>query len=204
MSKLVLIRHGESEWNKKALWTGYTDVELTYEGEKEALEDAHLLKNLKPKIAFSSNLLRAEETLDIIEHLLGHKQIKTIHTPCLNERDYGIFTGKNKWEIEKEIGEDEFNKLRRGFDYPIPGGESLKDVYQRVVPFYKDTILPYLQKNEDVLVVAHGNSLRSLIKYLEDVSDNDIAKIEINPGGIILYEINPKNGKMLTKTVLKN
>ncbi|MBI3069894.1 MAG: 2,3-bisphosphoglycerate-dependent phosphoglycerate mutase [Candidatus Levybacteria bacterium] len=116
----------------------------------------------------------------------------------LNERDYGEFTGKNKWQIKEEVGDEEFLKIRRGFDHPIPGGETLKDVFSRVVPYYQAQILPYLKNGKNVLIVAHGNSLRALVKYLENISDADISGLEIETGEILIYEID-QNEAVISK-----
>ena len=118
---------------------------------------------------------------------------------ALNERDYGDYTGKNKWEVQKEIGEAAFENLRRGWDVPVPNGETLKMVYERSVPFYKKTILPELVEGKNVLVVAHGNSIRSLVKYIESLSDSDIAKTEMIFGVVLVYTVDAK-GKQRTKT----
>jgi len=186
---LALIRHGESQWNAKGVWTGLTDVGLTAKGKQEAKAAAQLLTDMVFDVAVSSPLTRARDTRTIMLEALGQKDIETAESPALNERDYGIYTGKNKWEIQKELGDEAFLKLRRGWDYPIPQGESLKMVYERVVPYYKETLLPLLKAGKNILVSAHGNSLRALIKYLDGVSDADISHIELATGEIVLYEV---------------
>lgn len=183
---LVLVRHGESEWNAKNVWTGLTDIGLTQKGRDEAAKARDALKDISFDAAFTSPLSRAKETLSIMRG-----DLKVTESPALNERDYGIYTGKNKLEIKKELGEENFLKLRRGWDYPVPSGESLKQVYARVIPYYEQEILPLLKIGKNVLIVAHGNSLRALIKYLDHISDDDIAGVELATGEIVTYTIDP-------------
>lgn len=201
MSKLVLVRHGESEWNAKSLWTGWTDIELTEKGREQARVAASLLKNIKFDICYTSTLKRAKQTWEEI-----HKEIKTNNIPAaenkaLNERDYGDLTGKNKWKIKEEYGAEQFEKWRRGWDIRPPNGESLKDVYDRVVPYYTKEILPGLKNGKNVIIVAHGNSLRALIKYLENIPDEKIAKFELALSEPFVYEFD-KNGKIIGKQIL--
>lgn len=192
MAYLVLVRHGESKWNAKGLWTGLTDIGLSEKGKAEARAVAEAVKEIKFQIAFTSVLKRAKETLNEIEQALG-VSLPTIENAALNERDYGDYTGKNKWEVKKQLGEEAFLKLRRSWDYPVPGGESLKDVYKRVVPYYQEYILPELKKGKNVLVSAHGNSLRALVKYLENISDEEIPNLEIATGEIYIYQMDNKD-----------
>lgn len=200
MAHLILIRHGQSQWNKKGLWTGLTDIYLSKEGQEEAKKAASVLKDIKIDVAFTSPLIRAKETFKIIKDNLGIKKIRVFESHALNERDYGDLTGKNKWEIQKEYGDEEFQKIRRGWDYPIPHGETLKDVYNRVVPYYKNSILPKLQKGKNVIISAHGNSLRALIKYLEGISDKDVQTLEIGTGEVYLYNMG-ENGNVISKEI---
>ncbi len=200
MAKLILIRHGESEWNKLGIWTGITDVGLSEKGFEEARNVGEVLKDVPISVAYIADMKRAKETYAEIAKVLKLEVPTVVHS-ALNERDYGIYTGKKKWEIKDEIGEEAFMSLRRSWDGPVPGGETLKDVYNRTVPYYEKEILPRLQKGEHVLISAHGNSLRSLIKYLERVSDSDIAHVEIGIGQAYLYEINP-DGTAADKKVL--
>src|SRR5260221_1814080 len=199
MEYLVLVRHGQSEWNAKGLWTGWTDVNLSETGREEARQAGSLIQNIAIAIAFTSALKRASQTLDEIKKVLG-KDIPTISDKALNERNYGDLTGKNKWEIQKEFGEEQFLKWRRGWDEPIKNGETLKDVYARVVQYYQEIILPHLEKGENVLIAAHGNSLRALVKYLENISDTDITHLEIATGEVYVYEIDDK-GKIIHKEI---
>lgn len=202
MANLILVRHGESDWNGKGLWTGLTDISLDENGRKQARSSGESMKktNIKIDIAYTSVLKRAKETFGEIKKILNLSSLTVIEDRALNERDYGIYTGKNKWEIEKEVGEEMFLKIRRGWDYPIPKGESLKDVYERVVPYYENEILPKLKNGQNVLIVAHGNSLRSLVKYLENINDEKITKLEIATGEVYIYSLDSQ-GAILSKEI---
>ena len=200
MAYLILVRHGESEWNEKGLWTGLADIGLTEKGKEEARLAGEKLKVLPVDFAFTSQLIRAKQTLDEVKNVLGI-DVPTFEDKALNERDYGIYTGKNKWEIQKEVGEEQFQKIRRGWDVPIQNGESLKDVYNRVIPYYQSEILPKLKGGKNILIVAHGNSLRALTKYLENISDKNISKLEIEIGEVNVFEID-NNENIITKKIL--
>ena len=126
--------------------------------------------------------------------------VPTVAAAALNERDYGIYTGKNKWDIKKEVGDEQFKNIRRGWDFGIEKGESLKDVYARVVPYYQTEILPKLESGKNVIVAAHGNSLRALVKYLENISDKDVENLEIATGQVYAYKIDDR-GKIISKEV---
>lgn len=199
MSYLVLVRHGESTWNAKGLWTGLTDIGLSEKGKQEARSAGEAIKDIKFQIVFTSSLKRAAETLQEMEKVLGVK-IPAVCDAALNERDYGDYTAKNKRQVKEQFGEEKFLQLRRGWDYPVPNGESLKDVYDRVVPYYKDRILPEVKKGKNVLVSAHGNSLRALVKFLDNIPDEDIAKLEIPTGQVLIYQING-NGQIISKEI---
>lgn len=202
MAKLILVRHGESEWNKLGIWTGSVDVALSEKGFEEARKAGDVLRDEKIDFAFVANMLRAQQTFHSLCERLGYTP-PFEKAPELNERDYGIYTRKSKWEVKEQIGDEEFLKLRRGWDTPVPGGETLKDVYNRVVPYYKGKILPHLSSGETVLISAHGNSLRSLMKFIEKASDEDIAHIEIGIGQAIEYEIDD-TGTILGKRILND
>ncbi len=202
MAKLALVRHGESEWNIKGLWTGWTDVPLTEKGRDEAYHAGEGLKEIQFDHAFTSQLIRAQQTLDVIKKVLG-QDIPTTKAIELNERSYGIYTGKNKWEVQKEVGDEVFTQIRRSWDYPIPEGESLKQVFERVIPYFKEQIEPLLIKDKNVLIAAHGNSLRALIKYLEDISDENIPHLELATGEAYVYEIDSQ-GKVTGKVIRKS
>ncbi len=201
---LILIRHQESEWNKLGKWTGFVDIGLSEDGKLKAKEIGEKIKDFKFDDIFISTLKRTKETLDQIISQREDKDecISKIEiSSAINERDYGDYTGKNKWEIEKEVGEEEFKRIRRGFSHPIPGGETLKMVYERSVPFYIEKILPLIKKNKNVLIVAHGNSIRSLIKYIENISDEDISNVEMNFGDVLIYKVNDK-GYLVKKDII--
>lgn len=191
---LVVSRHTESEWNVLGKWTGTTDVNLTDNGREQARRIGELLKGLRFDVAYTSGLKRTAQTLDGI--LTGAEidapPIKA--APEMNERDYGDLTGKNKWEVRDELGDEAFTGIRRGWDYPVPGGETLKDVYARVAPFFDAELLPRLSRGENVLLVAHGNSIRALIKHLDELGENEIAGVEMGFGQVLLYHIDPESG----------
>ncbi len=197
MAYLILVRHGESQWNKEGKWTGLTDIPLTQKGFEEAREAAKAIKDIHIDIAYTTSLSRAKQTVDEIKSSLN-ALIPTYENSALNERDYGDLTGKNKWKIKEEFGDEQFLKWRRSWNHPIPGGETLKDVYQRVVSYYTSTILSQLKNGKNVLVVAHGNSLRALIKYLENISDEKIIDLEFGTGTVYIYDID-NDGKVINK-----
>lgn len=188
MAHLILVRHGVTDWNVAGRWHGLTDIPLNEEGRKQARKAAKALSGMKIDSVYTSLLSRTTQTYDEICNSLGLVCPVVAH-PALNERDYGIYTGKNKWEVEKELGHEEFINLRRSWNRPIPEGEALKDVYTRVISFYKAKILKDLKAGKNVLIVSSGNTLRALIKYLENISDQDIAKLELNFGEIRIFEI---------------
>lgn len=190
VSHLILVRHGESKWNLLGLWTGWVDIELSERGREEARQAARVLTDITIDLAFTSDLKRAKQTVEIIIQELGYKNLKVMENWAIKERNYGIYAGKNKWEIRKKLGEVQFIKLRRGWDIPIPQGESLKDVYHRVYPYYEEFILPHLAAGKNVLISAHGNSIRALIKHIEKITDKDIAQVEIATGEVLIYKIN--------------
>lgn len=200
MAYLVLIRHGRSQYNDKGLWTGWTDVPLAQEGIDEAHRSAQSLKDIRFDCAFDSTLKRTKQTLDIILSDLGQTNIPTKRSASINERNYGDYTGKNKWQVKQEVGEEVFQKIRRSFDYPIPNGESLKMVYERVVPYYQHDILPELKNNKNVLISSSGNSLRALVKYLENLSDEQVSNLEIRTGEAYVYTVN-RDGKIVSKQI---
>lgn len=201
MGLLILVRHGESEWNAKGIWTGLKDITLSEKGRSESRKAAEKLLKTRIDQTFSSPLKRATETLTEMKRVLNLAKVPNTKDAALNERDYGVLTGKNKWEIEKEVGKEMFRKLRRGWDIPIREGETLKDVYNRVIPYYERFILPLLKEGKAVLVVAHGNSLRALVKYLEHISDTDVENLEIETGQVYQYEVD-ESGYLVNKAVL--
>ena len=197
--KLVIARHHESEWNKLGKWTGSVNVGLTPYGFDMSKKMGSLIKNLPITQAFASAQIRSLETLLCMEDGVC-MDVPITRDAALNERDYGDYTGKNKWEMEKLLGTEEFEKLRRDWDYPVPHGETLKMVYERIVPYYTDVILPVLREGKTTLVVAHGNSLRALIKYIENIPETEMINVEMPFGSVIVYEID-QDGHMTNKEV---
>lgn len=186
---LVLVRHGQSEWNEKNLFTGWKDPGLTQKGIEEAKKAGHQLNKLGLNfdIMHTSALIRAQLTGQIILDVLKQDNLETIKNQALNERDYGELTGLNKDEAREKFGVDQVQIWRRSYDTPPPGGESLKDTYNRVIPYFEREIFP-LMKDKNVLISAHGNSLRALVKYLDKISEEDIIKLEIATGEPIFYK----------------
>ena len=186
---LVLVRHGQSEWNEKNLFTGWKDPGLTQKGIEEAKKAGHQLNKLGLNfdIMHTSALIRAQLTGQIILDVLKQDNLETIKNQALNERDYGELTGLNKDEARENFGVDQVQIWRRSYDTPPPGGESLKDTYNRVIPYFEREIFP-LMKDKNVLISAHGNSLRALVKYLDKISEEDIIKLEIATGEPIFYK----------------
>lgn len=204
MGKLIFVRHTLSEWNSLGIWTGVTDVHLSKEGFRVAKKIGELLKNFHFDYIFDTPLIRTKETLrEILDvNLATSKNVSIEESKELIERDYGDYTGKNKWEIKKEIGDEKFMKIRRSWDHPIPNGESLKMVYDRAVPFFLEKILPLLKDNKNVLIVGHGNSLRALSKYIENISDSEINNFEIDFDAVTVYDLD-SNGYFISKEIFK-
>ena len=189
---LVLVRHGESDWNKKNLFTGWRDVDLTEQGVKEAREAGRMLKaqGLKFDVAFTSALIRAQRTLDLMLEELGQTGIPLFKDQALNERDYGDLSGLNKDDARKKWGAEQVHIWRRSYDVAPPGGESLRDTAARVLPYYIQEILPAVLRGERVLVSAHGNSLRALVMVLDKHTTESITKLNIATGVPMIYRLN--------------
>jgi 2,3-bisphosphoglycerate-dependent phosphoglycerate mutase len=189
MGTLIIIRHAESEWNLLGKWTGLTDVNLTDKGKADAVKIGEILQDIAtPVAAYTSVLKRTQQTLEgVLEGSGMPTNVPKIAAAELNERDYGDLTGKNKWEVQAEIGDEAFTGIRRGWDYPVPGGETLKDVYARAVPYFEQTILPQLQAGATILLVAHGNTIRALMKHFDQVADDQVATLEMPFGQVALY-----------------
>jgi len=202
MSTLIIARHHESEWNKLGQWTGIRDRHLTEYGFKKSAEMGLLIGDIRIDAAFASMQVRSIETLSCMLENLGLFHVPTVHALALNERDYGDYTGKNKWDMQKLIGEEQWNKIRREWDCPVPNGETLKMVYERVVPFYKDFILPLLKEDKNVLMISHGNAIRALIKHIEHIADKDVVNIEMLFGSILLYGYDQEGG-VVKKSIRK-
>jgi 2,3-bisphosphoglycerate-dependent phosphoglycerate mutase len=189
---LVLVRHGESEWNKKNLFTGWRDIDLTEAGIAEARAAGRKLKRqgLKFDVAFTSALKRAQRTLDLMLEELGQKTIPVFKDRALNERDYGDLVGLNKDDAGTKWGAEQVHVWRRSYDVAPPGGESLKDTAARVLPYYIQEIQPRVLRGERVLVSAHGNSLRALVMVLDRLSPDTILKRELGTGVPMIYRLN--------------
>jgi 2,3-bisphosphoglycerate-dependent phosphoglycerate mutase len=196
---LILIRHGQSEWNALNQFTGWKDPDLTAKGIEEAHNAGRIINNLKINfdLVFTSALIRAQNTAEIILKEIN-QPLSTIKNQALNERNYGDLAGLNKDDARKRWGDEQVHIWRRSYDIPPPGGESLKDTGERVLPFFMKEILPHVCEGKNVLVAAHGNSLRSLIKFLDNISDEDIVKLEIPTGAPIHYVIN-EDGSVKSK-----
>jgi len=189
MAKLILLRHLQSEWNKENKFTGWTDVALSKEGIDSAKEVAEKLKGINIDLVYTSPLIRNRETVSLILENLNKKELPIVINKALDERNYGKLQGLNKDEVKKEYGEEQVQLWRRGWDNAPPEGESLKDVYNRAVLFFKNNIEKDLKQEKNVLIVASHNSLRALVKYIEKISDQDIINREIPAGGIIIYDL---------------
>lgn len=204
---LVITRHGESEWNVLGKWTGWTDVGLTEKGATDAEEIGRTIPaDVQFDEIYTSVLRRTEETLQGVIRGSGKPELNDLPKTAaeeLNERDYGVYTGKNKWEVQQQVDEVTFTGLRRGWDFPVEGGENLKQVFERVVPYFETNMLPKLQAGENLLMVAHGNSIRALIKYLEDISDKDVADVEMKFGQVLIYRFESDSNKPVEKTTLQ-
>lgn len=187
MPELIIVRHGQSQWNLENKFTGWVDVDLTEQGEKEAQEAAVALKDYKFDMAFTSDLIRAQRTLDIILEGIGQTDIPVEEHMALNERHYGDLQGLNKAETAEKYGDEQVHIWRRSYDVPPPNGESLKDTAARTIPYYVDKIEPELKAGKRVLVAAHGNSLRSILMYLEKLNKEEILKVNIPTGKPRLY-----------------
>ena len=187
---LVLVRHGQSEWNAKNLFTGWKDPGLTDQGLAEAKNAGKLILNesIQFDFMYTSMLSRAQKTGDIILGVLNHKEIPIVKNEALNERDYGSLAGLNKDDARKKWGEEQVHIWRRSFDIPPPDGESLKDTADRVLPYFEAEIMPKVISGSSILIAAHGNSLRALIMKLDSISSEDIVKLEIPTGAPIQYE----------------
>ncbi|MEM8645724.1 MAG: 2,3-bisphosphoglycerate-dependent phosphoglycerate mutase [Pseudomonadota bacterium] len=201
---LVLVRHGQSEWNLKNLFTGWKDPGLTEKGEQEAQTAGRQLKamGIQFDAAYTSALIRAQRTCGMILDQLGQADLTTTREQALNERDYGDLAGLNKDDARAKWGEEQVHIWRRSFDTPPPGGESLKDTAERVLPYFEANIWPRVMAGEKILVAAHGNSLRALVMSLEKLSGEEIVKREIATGVPLIYRFD-ENGEITSKEVLE-
>ncbi len=200
---LILVRHGQSDWNLKNLFTGWKNPELTEQGIGEARATGTKLKaaGYVPDVYFTSALRRAQHTLDLILEELGITEVTITRSIKLNERDYGDLTGLNKDDARAKWGEEQVLLWRRSFDVPPPGGESLKTTAERTLPYYEAVIVPLLQAGKTVLVAAHGNSLRSIVMAVEGLTPDEILKREIGTGEPVVYRIGA-DGKLAEKVAI--
>jgi len=200
---LILVRHGQSEWNLKNLFTGWRNPDLTEQGIAEARATGKALKakGIVPDFYYTSALRRAQHTLDLMLEEMGIDNVTIIRNVALNERDYGDLSGLNKDDARRKWGEEQVHVWRRSFDVPPPGGESLKDTAARTLPYYRSDILPHLKEGKTVLVAAHGNSLRALVMAIEGLSPEEILAREIATGEPTTYRIGP-DGQLVERLVL--
>jgi 2,3-bisphosphoglycerate-dependent phosphoglycerate mutase len=188
MSQLILLRHLQSEWNLENRFTGWTDVPLSEEGKKSVKEVVEKIRNFPFDKVYTSPLKRNQESVSLILKELGKEDLPVVADRALDERNYGILTGMNKEEAKRKYGQEKIRLWRRSFETGPPEGESLKDVYQRVVPFFRENIEKDLREGKNVLVVASHNSLRAIVKYIEKISDDDIINLEIPYAGMLIYK----------------
>jgi 2,3-bisphosphoglycerate-dependent phosphoglycerate mutase len=202
MGKLILVRHGQSQWNLENRFTGWVDVPITPLGEQEAHRAGKELRaaGIKFDLAFVSDLIRANQTLEVMLDELGQKDLPVKKDAALNERHYGDLQGLDKAETAKKYGDAQVHIWRRSFDVKPPNGESLKDTADRTLPYFDKYILPEVKSGKNVLVSAHGNSLRAIIMELEKLTPEQIMKVEIGTCRPLYYDIGPK-GEVLHKTV---
>lgn len=189
MAQLVIFRHGQSIWNLENKFTGWVDVELSAKGIDEARGAGEKIKGYHFDYAFASDLKRAQNTLTLALETAGHPAISAIYNKALNERMYGDLQGLNKEETAKKYGDEQVKIWRRSFDVPPPNGESLKDTAARVIPYFESEIIPKLKAGKNVVIAAHGNSLRALIMYLEKMTPAQILEFEIGTAQPRLYEL---------------
>ena len=189
-SILVLVRHGQSEWNQKNLFTGWKDPKLSHQGINEAVEAGKSLKaeDMNFDIMFTSDLFRAQETGRLILKEMDQTDIPFVKHQSLNERNYGDLAGLNKDDARERWGEEQVHIWRRSFDIPPPGGESLKNTAERVLPYFESEIMPKIDEGLNVLIAAHGNSLRALVMQLENIGPEEIVKLEIATGDPLIYD----------------
>jgi 2,3-bisphosphoglycerate-dependent phosphoglycerate mutase len=201
MALLVLLRHGESQWNLENRFTGWTDVPLTEKGRTEARRAGEKIRQIHFDRAYTSVLQRATETLDIVLEVIGQKGIPAEYDQALNERHYGDLQGLNKAETAEKFGKEQVHVWRRSYDVAPPGGESLKDTAARTLPYFQAHIVPDLRAGKNVLVSAHGNSLRSIVMELDHLTKEQVMQLNLATGVPIVYEFGP-NLNVLSKRIL--
>ncbi len=203
MALLVLVRHGQSQWNLENRFTGWVDVALTDTGREEARRAGERLRPYHFDIAYTSVLQRAKETLDIILEMIGQVGLHTVRDQALNERHYGDLQGLNKAETAEKYGKEQVHTWRRSYDVPPPAGESLKDTAARTLPFFEEHIVRDLRAGKNVLVAAHGNSLRSIVMYLDKLSKQEVLELNLATGVPIVYDMGP-DLEIRSKTILSD
>ena len=203
MPHLVLLRHGQSQWNLENRFTGWVDVPLTHKGEEEARQAGEKMKavQLQFDTTFTSVLQRAIRTLELALDVLGQSDLPVEQDQALNERHYGDLQGLNKAETAKKFGDEQVRIWRRSYDVPPPGGESLENTAARTLPYLKDKILPTIQAGQNVLVAAHGNSLRSIIMHLDQLSREEVLSLELGTGVPVVYDLDTQ-GNVQSKKIL--
>jgi 2,3-bisphosphoglycerate-dependent phosphoglycerate mutase len=189
MATLVMFRHGQSTWNLENKFTGWVDVECTEKGLQEARVAGEKLKHIKFDFAYASDLRRAQDSLKVALEVINQQNVPTIYNKALNERMYGDLQGLDKTETAKKFGEEQVKIWRRSYDVAPPNGESLKDTAERVIPYFKTEIEPKLKEGKNIVIAAHGNSLRALIMYLENLTPQQILEFEIGTGVPRVYEL---------------
>lgn len=201
MATLVIFRHGQSLWNLENKFTGWVDVDLSEKGIEEAKLAGEKLKNFKFDYAYASDLKRAQKTLNIALETANHKPLTPVYTQALNERMYGDLQGLNKADTAAKYGDEQVKIWRRSYDIAPPNGESLKDTAARVIPYFENEILPKLRIGKNILIAAHGNSLRALIMFLEKLSPQQILEFEIATGAPRVYELDDKLNILSVKNI---
>ena len=202
MAKLVLVRHGQSQWNLENKFTGWVDVELSPKGEAEAQGAGERLKGITFDKGYTSILKRAENTLKVILKVLGQENLPVTRDQALNERHYGDLQGLDKAETAKKFGDEQVKIWRRSYDIAPPNGESLKDTAARTLPYFRDHILPDVKNGLNVIVAAHGNSLRSIVMELEQMTKEQVLELNLGTAVPLVYDMDA-TGKILSKTELK-
>lgn len=201
MATLVIFRHGQSLWNLENKFTGWVDVDLSEKGIEEAKLAGEKLKNFKFDYAYASDLKRAQKTLNIALETANHKPLTPVYTQALNERMYGDLQGLNKADTAAKYGDEQVKIWRRSYDIAPPNGESLKDTAARVIPYFENEILPKLRIGKNIVIAAHGNSLRALIMFLEKLSPQQILEFEIATGAPRVYELDDKLNILSVKNI---
>lgn len=201
MAKLVLVRHGQSQWNLENRFTGWVDVDITAQGEEEARKAGAKLKGIKFDQAFTSDLKRAQHTLSLILKEIEQEKIPVEKDKALNERHYGDLQGLDKAETAKKFGDEQVHIWRRSYDIAPPNGESLKDTAARTLPYFNEKILPLVKAGKNVIVAAHGNSLRSIVMDLDKLTREQVLNLNLGTGAPIVYEIEA-SGKIAKKQEL--